>query len=98
MSSQAMPYPIRPITDDEVAAFTAQLDLGFHENPPQEAHDMWQRLLPRERSVAAFDGDELVSTGGDFLFELTVPGGVTVPAGGVTMITVKATHRRRGVL
>ncbi|GAA1958120.1 GNAT family N-acetyltransferase [Catenulispora subtropica] len=98
MSSDAPSYPVRPFTDEEAPAFAAQLDFGFHENPPQEAHDLWQGLLPRERSVAAFDGDELVSTGGDFPFELTVPGGVTVPAGGVTMITVKATHRRRGIL
>src|SRR3954471_2560743 len=98
MSSDAAPYPVRPITDDEVRAFTAQLDFGFHENPPQEVHDLWGRILPREQSVAAFDGDELVGTGGHYLFELTVPGGVTVPAAGVTMITVKVTHRRRGIL
>lgn len=93
-----MPYPVRPITDEEVADFNAQVNLGFHEEPPQDMQDLWMRLLPRERSVAAFDGDELVSTGGDFLFELTVPGGRTVPAAGVTMITVKPTHRRRGIL
>ncbi|NUR57095.1 MAG: GNAT family N-acetyltransferase [Catenulispora sp.] len=89
---------MRPITDDEVAAFSAQLDFGFHEDPGQQSHDIWHRILPRERSVAAFDGDELVSTGGDFPFELTLPGGVTVAAAGVTGITVKATHRRRGIL
>lgn len=98
MSSDAPSCPIRPITDDEVEAFTAQLDFGFHENPPREALDLAMRLLPRERTIAAFDGDELVSTGGDFPFELTVPGGVTVPAAGVSFITVKATHRRRGIL
>ncbi|NUP49774.1 MAG: GNAT family N-acetyltransferase [Catenulispora sp.] len=98
MSIEAAGYPIRPITDDEVAAFSAHLDLGFHENPPQEFHDVWHRLLPRERSMSAFDGDELVSTGGDFPFQLTLPGGTTVDAGGVTGITVKATHRRRGIL
>lgn len=98
MSSDGTPYPIRPITDEEVGDFTAQLDLGFHENPPQEAHDLWMRLVPRDRSVAAFDDGELVSTGGSSPFELTVPGGTTVPAAGVTMITVKPTHRRRGIL
>ena len=91
-------HPIRPITDDEAQAFTAQLDLGYHENPPQEAHDLALRLLPPGRAIAAFDGDELVSTGGDFAFELTVPGGVAVAASGVSFITVKATHRRRGIL
>ncbi|WP_194908492.1 GNAT family N-acetyltransferase [Catenulispora rubra] len=98
MSFEAASHPVRPITDGEVEAFTAQIDLGFHENPPQEAHDLWMRLLPRERSVAAFDGDELVSTGGSFPFAMTVPGGTTVPTAGVTMITVKPTHRRRGIL
>lgn len=98
MSSNTAAYPVRPITDAERAAYSAQMDLGFHENPPQEAHDLFQRLLPLERTIAAFDGDELVSTGGDFQFQLTVPGGATVAAAGVTGITVKATHRRRGIL
>ena len=98
MSFDGAACPVRPITDDEVPAFIAQLDLGFHENPPQEAHEIWMRLVPRERLLAAFDGDELVSTGGDFAFELTVPGRITVPAAGVSFITVKATHRRRGFL
>ena len=31
-------------------------------------------------------------------FELTVPGGSTVPADGVTAVTVASTHRRRGLL
>src|SRR6476646_4629576 len=98
MHSGLPPYPVRAITDAEVAAFHDQLDFGFHENPPQEHHDLWMRVLPTERRLAAFDGDELISTGGDLPFELTVPGRTTVPAAGVTMITVKATHRRRGVL
>jgi predicted acetyltransferase len=98
MSFDAAAYPIRPITDDEVPAFTAQLDLGYHENPPQEAHDVSMRLLPRGAAIAAFDGAELVSTGGVVAFELTVPGGVAVPAAGVSFITVKGTHRRRGIL
>jgi predicted acetyltransferase len=98
MSFDAASYPIRPITDDEVEAFTAHLDFAFHENPPQEALDLGMRLLPRDRTMAAFDGDELVGTGGDLPFELTVPGGVTVPAAGVSFISVKATHRRRGLL
>jgi predicted acetyltransferase len=98
MSSDVRPYPVRAITADEVAAFNTQMDLGFHETPPQETHDRWMAVLPLERTVAAFDGEELISTGGDLPFELTVPGGTTVRAAGVTMITVKATHRRRGVL
>ena len=98
MSSNAAAYPVRPITKGETEDFYAQLNFAFHEEPPEEMQDLWLRLVSRERTVAAFDGDELVGTGGDIPFELTVPGGVTVPTAGVTMVTVKATHRRRGIL
>ncbi|MFF4588572.1 GNAT family N-acetyltransferase [Streptomyces sp. NPDC001388] len=63
-----------------------------------EEREMWSRLLPYERSVGAWDGAELVGTAGAFDFRLTVPGGASVPAAGVTMVGVSATHRRRGVL
>ena len=46
---------------------------------------------------AAFDGDRIVGGAGAFPFELTIPGG-TVPCGGVTVVGVLPTHRRRGVL
>jgi predicted acetyltransferase len=39
-----------------------------------------------------------VGTAGAFVFRLTVPGGASVPTAGVTMVSVAATHRRRGVL
>lgn len=98
MSIDRASYPIRPITDEEVQAFTAHLDLAFHENPGPEAHDIGMRLLPPERTVAAFDAAELVGTGGDIALELSVPGGVAVAAAGVSFVTVKPTHRRRGIL
>lgn len=50
------------------------------------------------RSLAAWDGAEIVGTAGAFTFRMTVPGGALVPAAGVTMVSVAATHRRRGVL
>ena len=39
-----------------------------------------------------------MGTAGAFSFRLTVPGGASVPAAGVTMVSVAATHRRRGIL
>jgi predicted acetyltransferase len=53
--------------------------------------------LPLERMHAAFDGDRIVGGAGAFPFELTVPGG-TVRCGGVTVVGVLPTHRRRGIL
>ena len=55
-------------------------------------------LTEYERSIGAWDGDECVGTAGAFTFRLSVPGGASVPAAGVTMVSVAATHRRRGVL
>ncbi|WP_330351534.1 GNAT family N-acetyltransferase [Streptomyces sp. NBC_00582] len=65
---------------------------------PAEERELWRRLTPCERSVGAWDGGEPVGTAGAFDFRLTVPGGASVPAAGVTMVGVSATHRRRGLL
>ena len=46
---------------------------------------------------AALADGEIVGGAGAFPFELSVPGG-TLPCGGVTVVGVSPTHRRRGVL
>jgi predicted acetyltransferase len=50
-----------------------------------------------DRTLAFFDGQEIVATAGIFSFEMTVPGG-SLPCGGVTRVSVLSTHRRRGLL
>ena len=50
-----------------------------------------------DRTLAFFDGPEIVATAGIFSYEMTVPGG-TLPCGGVTRVSVLTTHRRRGLL
>ncbi len=51
-----------------------------------------------DRTVGAFDGGRCVGTFRSIPRDLTVPGGGTLPASGVTSVTVTATHRRRGLL
>ncbi|MFH8937228.1 GNAT family N-acetyltransferase [Streptomyces griseosporeus] len=63
-----------------------------------EERALWRELTEFDRFVAAWDGDLVVGTAGAFSFRMTVPGGAVVPAAGVTMVSVAATHRRRGVL
>ncbi|MGW0609770.1 GNAT family N-acetyltransferase [Streptomyces sp. NPDC002788] len=67
---------------------------------PESAEEraLWNSLTEFDRSLGVWDGDECVGTAGAFSFRLTVPGGASVPAAGVTMVSVAATHRRRGVL
>ncbi|MER6402560.1 GNAT family N-acetyltransferase [Streptomyces viridosporus] len=69
---------------------------GVQEAP--EERELWNSLTEFGRFLAAWDGDACVGTAGAFSFRLTVPGGASVPAAGVTGVSVAATHRRRGVL
>ncbi|MEU3295864.1 GNAT family N-acetyltransferase [Streptomyces longwoodensis] len=69
---------------------------GVAEAPEERA--TWRALTELDRSLGVWDGDACVGTAGAFSFRLTVPGGASVPAAGVTMVSVAATHRRRGVL
>ncbi len=94
-----MSVEIRSITADEVTAFRRAIRHGFLEaevvDDEQFARDM---LDPLERCYVAVDGPEFVATFGSFPTELTLPGGAAVPAGAVTAVTCRATHRRQGIL
>ncbi|MFF4485098.1 GNAT family N-acetyltransferase [Streptomyces sp. NPDC001544] len=63
-----------------------------------EERELWASLTETGRSIGVWDGDAVIGTASAFDFRLTVPGGASVPAAGVTMVSVAATHRRRGVL
>jgi predicted acetyltransferase len=65
---------------------------------PSEERELWDALTEYDRSLGAWDGDTCVGTAGAFTFRVTVPGGASVPAAGVTMVSVSGTHRRRGIL
>jgi predicted acetyltransferase len=68
------------------------------ESSPEDVIEHERRYFEFDRSLAAFDGGDLVATAGAFTFDLTLPGLATVPAAGVTWVTVLPTHRRRGIL
>ncbi|GGV44626.1 GNAT family N-acetyltransferase [Streptomyces spectabilis] len=69
---------------------------GLHEAP--EERELWDALTECDRSLGLWDGEECVGTAGAFSFRMTVPGGALVDTAGVTMVSVAATHRRRGLL
>lgn len=87
----------RPLAPSEFDAFADNLDLAFHERSTPAKRAQWRALIPLERTVAAFDGPLLVGTSAAFPQRLSVPGG-ELPCAGVTVITVRPTHRRRGLL
>lgn len=93
-------WDIRPITEEEADLFRARLSRAFGKDPDgdDDARERFLELFELGRTIAAFDGDDIVGTGGALSFGLTVPGGSTVPMAGTTIVTVQPTHRRRGVL
>ncbi|WP_172385942.1 GNAT family N-acetyltransferase [Streptomyces sp. MNP-20] len=69
---------------------------GVAEAPEERA--LWDALTEHDRSYGLWDGEECIGTASAFSFRVTVPGGALVDAAGVTMVSVAATHRRRGLL
>jgi predicted acetyltransferase len=93
-----MAWNVRPTKDlEEFKAAVGAISHYFGGGPDDERAERFAKVLPLERMHAAFDGDAVVGGAGAFPFQLTVPGGV-VPCGGVTVVGVLPTHRRRGVL
>jgi predicted acetyltransferase len=54
-------------------------------------------IVEPDRSFAAFDGDVIVGTAAAYPTDLTVPGGLSVSAAGITSVGVLPSHRRRGI-
>ncbi|NUR78717.1 MAG: GNAT family N-acetyltransferase [Thermoleophilia bacterium] len=69
---------------------------GF-ENEFEDA-ERFARWIEMERMHAAFQDGRVVGGAGAFSFQMSVPGGASVPAAGVTVVGVLPTHRRRGAL
>ncbi len=69
---------------------------GVAQDPEERA--LWHDLTECDRSLGIWDGDDCVGTAGAFSLRISVPGGAVVPVAGVTMVSVAATHRRRGLL
>jgi predicted acetyltransferase len=91
------PYPLRPVTEDELDHFFRMISRAFGEDVRPEEIALDRLTAEADRTLAAFEGDDMVGTAGAFTFDLAVPGG-RLPAAGVTYVGVSPTHRRRGVL
>ena len=69
---------------------------GFENAPDDVAR--FAQWIDLERVHTAVDGGRIVGGAGALDFGLSVPGGATVPTGGVTVVGVLPSHRRRGIL
>jgi predicted acetyltransferase len=93
-----MDIELRTITSEQSREYAEVIGIAFGETVSDEELADHERGFEWERSIAAFDGDRIVATGGADSMELTLPGLTTIPVGGLTAISVLPTHRRRGIL
>jgi predicted acetyltransferase len=95
-----MALEVRTITDAEVMAFRETVFATFGAGPEvdEDGEARHRAILPIAQSWAAFDGSTMVATAGTFDLAIGVPGGGTLPMAGLTMVSVRPTHRRRGLL
>jgi predicted acetyltransferase len=96
--NRSMDIEIGAIGPDQFPEFSRVISTAFGETRSEQALADIQRGVEYGRSIAAFDGDRIVGTGGADSMELTLPGLTTIPVGGLTAIAVLPTHRRRGIL
>jgi predicted acetyltransferase len=88
---------IRPVAAGEMGLMLRAMSLGFGFDADPRRLENWAGVNEPERSRCAFEAGEIVGTLGAYSFDFAVPG-ATLPTGGTTQVTVRATHRRRGVL
>jgi predicted acetyltransferase len=90
---------IRPITEFEAEVFRDSVLTTFggdHGDDPAGAA-RFRALVPPGRAWAAFDAGTVVATTGSFALTLGIPGG-TLAMAGLTMVSVRPSHRRRGLM
>lgn len=90
-------YTLRSGTAADNEAVSEILGDAFHETWDDEGREVERSTFEPERMALVEAGDRLVATSGSFTRDLTVPGGI-VPSAHVTIVSVEATHRRRGLL
>ncbi len=87
------------VDDAGLAAWAGAFSQVFGSTLTDDRLANMRAVLELDRLVAATDADgEVVGTSGAYSFDLSLPGGTTAPCAGVTLVSVRADHRRRGLL
>jgi predicted acetyltransferase len=86
------------LDDDLVPAFRATFDGVFGHAPSEDGLERFRWTAEHDRFLAARSGDEVVGTAGAFTFEMSMPWAPPAGCAGITVVSVRADHRRRGLL
>ncbi len=93
-----MPIEIRTPDESDVPALFAADGRGFGVTYEPDEPARRRPVMDLSRFRIAVEGGAIVGISGSFALDVTVPGGAALPMGGVTWVSVAATHRRQGVL
>jgi predicted acetyltransferase len=92
------PFTPRPLAASDLEQVYQLDEIAFVADPyTPEVIALYEATFEIDRMIGAFDGSELVGAAGIYTMELSVPGGRT-PMAGVSWVSVRPTHRRRGIL
>jgi predicted acetyltransferase len=92
-----MTHEVRIATDDRLGDVLRAVETAFGEEVADHEVETKRRTIDIGRVIYIEDEGDIVAGGGAYTFRATVPGSV-LPTAGVTLIGVKPSHRRRGLL
>ena len=94
-----MALEIRTVTDDELDGLrdAVMTTFGASAESDPEGTPRFRALVDPAQAWAAFDGATIVATAATFDLAIGLPGGASLPVAGLTMVSVRPTHRRRGL-
>src|SRR6201987_3059440 len=91
------PYPIRPVSAEELDAFYTVTMHAFQGSPmTPEERQLALSHLEFDRSLAAFAAATPVGTAASYSFQLTGPGFQSLPAAGITGDSVLPSYKLQG--
>ncbi|MGW4800618.1 GNAT family N-acetyltransferase [Nonomuraea sp. NPDC004297] len=90
-------YPLRTIRADELDAWARMITTTYGQDWYEGGLRNAAVSIEPGRTIAAFDGEEIVGGASIYGRVMTIPGAVT-PVAGITLVAVLPTHRRRGIL
>ncbi|MFI0237799.1 GNAT family N-acetyltransferase [Streptomyces sp. NPDC016845] len=93
-------YPLRTIAAHDIDAWARMVTTTYGQDWEEGGQGGLRNAavsLDPDRTIAAYDGGEIVAGASVYGRVLTVPGGLT-PVAGITLVAVLPTHRRRGLL
>ena len=95
--SESLEYEVRPVEPGEFRTFSAAERLANGIVAGEEYICAEERITDLDRTLAVFEGGNLVATSSSQAMEMAVPGG-WLPTAGIANVSVQPTHRRRGLL